>query len=379
MRGSNMGLSNAEIKKVNRNNVLRYLLKSDIVSKNGIAYKLELTAPTVTSALKDLQELGLVKEEGAMDSNGGRKSMGYSCIKDAKYAVGVNISKNYVDLAIVNLAMQPVCKKHMKIQIKGEETSYQWLRQYITAAIDEAHISRKKILGIGYALPAIIDESGTQIYGLHEEMDLPRNFYEIVKGWFPYPAVLRREAVCAGSAVANDLDIGNQAVYLNLSPSVGGAVFRKGESVNLGIHCRKGEFGHLTLVPNGKQCFCGRKGCMNVYCSTDNLTALTGGDLSLFFDRLRTGKPKYAAVWEEYLGYLALSIHNLMTCFDEKLILGGDLARYLSPYMETIKSKVAEYDHYLKDSLYLSVGALEFDAASIGMAGYFIDEFIANI
>ena len=28
-----MGLSNAEIKKVNRNNILRYLLKSDIVSK----------------------------------------------------------------------------------------------------------------------------------------------------------------------------------------------------------------------------------------------------------------------------------------------------------------------------------------------------------
>ena len=76
-----MGLNNAEIKRVNRNNILRYLLKSEIVSKNRIAYDLELTAPTVTSALKDLQKLGLVKEEGAMDSIGGRKSMGYSCDK----------------------------------------------------------------------------------------------------------------------------------------------------------------------------------------------------------------------------------------------------------------------------------------------------------
>lgn len=374
-----MGLSNAEIKKVNRNNILRYLLKSDIVSKNGIAYKLELTAPTVTSALKDLQELGLVKEEGAMDSNGGRKSMGYSCNKDAKYAVGVNISKNYVDLAIVNLAMNAVCTKHEKIQIKGEEASYIWLQKFIADAIEETRIARKKILGIGYALPAIIDESGTRIYGLHEEMDLPRNFYEIVREWFPYPAVLLREAVCAGSAVANDLDIENQAVYLNLSPSVGGAVIKKGEYVNLGINCRKGEFGHLTLVPNGKQCFCGRKGCLNAYCSTENLTALTGGDLSLFFERLKKGEPEYVAIWEEYLKYLSLSIHNLMTCFDEKLILGGDLARYLNPYMEEIKRRVAEYDHYLSDVFYLGVGALEFDAASIGAAAHFIDEFIANI
>ena len=73
-----MGLSNAEIKKINRNNIFRYLLRSEVVSRNGIAHKLELTAPTVTSTLNELQEMGLVKEEGAMDSNGGRKSMGYS-------------------------------------------------------------------------------------------------------------------------------------------------------------------------------------------------------------------------------------------------------------------------------------------------------------
>lgn len=374
-----MGLSNAEIKKVNRNNILRYLLKSEIVSKNGIAYHLELTAPTVASALKDLQELGLVKEEGAMDSNGGRKSMGYSCSKDAKYAVGVNISKNYVDLAIVNLAMKAVCTKHERIQIKGDEASYEWLRTYIGDAIEEMRIARKKILGIGYALPAIIDESGTRIYGLHEEMDLPRNFYEIVSSWFPYPAMLRREAVCAGSAVANDLDIETQAVYLNLSPSVGGAVIRKRAPLNLGINCRKGEFGHLTLVPNGKQCFCGRKGCMNAYCSTENLTSLTGGDLSVFFERLRAGEAEYEKVWDTYLSYLALSIHNLMTCFDEKLILGGDLARYLHPYMAELQIRVAEYDHYLREPDYLGVGALEFDAASIGVAGYFIEQYISNI
>lgn len=374
-----MGLSNAEIKKVNRNNILRYLLRSDVVSKNGIAYALELTAPTVTSALKDLQELGLVKEEGAMDSNGGRKSRGYSCNKEAKYAVGVNISRNYVDLAIVNLVMDAVFTKHERIQIKGEEASYVWLQKFIAAAIQDVDISESEILGIGYALPAIIDETGTRIYGLHEEMDLPKNFYEIVRAWFPYPAVLRREAVCAGSAVANDLDLDSRTVYLNLSPSVGGAVIKKGESVSLGINYRKGEFGHLTLVPNGRPCFCGRKGCLNAYCSTENLTALTGGDLSLFFERLREGNPEYVSVWEEYVEYLALSVHNLMTCFDEKLILGGDLARYLNPYMEKIRRRVAEYDHYLENSLYLGTGALEFDAASIGAAGYFIDQYITNI
>lgn len=374
-----MGLSNAEIKKINRNNIFRYLLRSEVVSRNGIAHKLELTAPTVTSTLNELQEMGLVKEEGAMDSNGGRKSMGYSCNRDAKYAVGVNISKDYVDLAIVNLAMTPVCTKHKKIQIKGEEASYQWLQKFISDAITETRIAKKRILGICYALPAIIDESGRKIYGLHEEMDLPRNFYEIVKAWFSYPAVLRREAVCAGSAVANAMDIEAPVIYLNISPSVGGAVIKREGQVKLGLNCRKGEFGHITLVPHGKQCFCGRKGCVNAYCSTDNLTVFTGGDLSAFFEGIKEGRPEYVSAWEEYLDYLALTIHNLMTSFDERLILGGNLAKYLKPYMKTIRERVAGYDHYLRDVSYLSYGALEFDTASIGAAGYFIDEYIKNI
>ena len=55
-----MGLSNTEIKKINRNNIFRYLLRSEVVSRNGIAHKLELTAPTVTSTLNELQEMGLL-------------------------------------------------------------------------------------------------------------------------------------------------------------------------------------------------------------------------------------------------------------------------------------------------------------------------------
>ena len=103
------------------------------------------------------------------------------------------------------------------------------------------------------------------------------------------------------------------------------------------------------------------------------------GDLSAFFEGIKEGRPEYVSAWEEYLDYLALTIHNLMTSFDERLILGGNLAKYLKPYMETIREQVAGYDHYLRDVSYLSYGALEFDTASIGAAGYFIDEYIKNI
>ena len=61
-----MGLSNIEVKRMNRNSVLRYMLKQEEVSKANIAGVLHLSIPTVTQSLKELCNIGLVKEAGTM-------------------------------------------------------------------------------------------------------------------------------------------------------------------------------------------------------------------------------------------------------------------------------------------------------------------------
>lgn len=73
-----MGLSNIEVKRMNRNNILRYMLANGSNAKNTIAAALDLSIPTVAQCLKELQEQGLVEEEGTMKSIGGRKAMAVS-------------------------------------------------------------------------------------------------------------------------------------------------------------------------------------------------------------------------------------------------------------------------------------------------------------
>ena len=69
-----MGLSNIEVKKQNRNSVLRYMLKAEAAPKNMIAEALGLSIPTVAQGIRELEEKGLVKEEGVLESMGGRKA-----------------------------------------------------------------------------------------------------------------------------------------------------------------------------------------------------------------------------------------------------------------------------------------------------------------
>ncbi|MFQ9127422.1 MAG: ROK family protein [Butyricicoccaceae bacterium] len=56
------------------------------------------------------------------------------------------------------------------------------------------------------------------------------------------------------SAAAKSL---HSLVYLSLSNSVGGSIFH-GRLALRREHLRAGEFGHMTLVPDGRPCYCGK-------------------------------------------------------------------------------------------------------------------------
>ena len=81
-------------------------------------------------------------------------------------------------------------------------------------------------------------------------------------------------------------------VYLSLSNSVGGAILTGGALYG-GDHLRAGEFGHNTLVPDGRPCYCGKRAVwMPMLCKV--LSQLTDGNLALFFDGLRSGNASFA-------------------------------------------------------------------------------------
>lgn len=64
--------------------------------------------------------------------------------------------------------------------------------------------------------------------------------------------------------------------------------FQPGE-LEQGSDFRCGEVGHMTIVPDGLPCYCGKKGCMDAYCSAKGLSVLTDDRLESFFSRLHQG------------------------------------------------------------------------------------------
>lgn len=124
----------------------------------------------------------------------------------------------------------------------------------------------------------------------------------------------------------------NSYVCISLGTGVGAAIYCEGQMMH-GSHWSAGELGHITLHPNGRQCNCGLKGCVEQYCSGTALVKIyndrsnTKIDTGYDFFGLVESEDKIAL---EVLDDFVDDMYNLcMTIYNsydpEKIIIGGGL------------------------------------------------------
>lgn len=86
-------------------------------------------------------------------------------------------------------------------------------------------------------------------------------------------------------------------VTLTLGTGIGGAIVMDGR-VERGQHGMAGEFGHMIMVPHGRRCECGNRGCWEQYASGNVLQregqalARAGGPFAAEFERRSAGRPE---------------------------------------------------------------------------------------
>ncbi len=88
-------ITNNEIKRTNRNNVFTAVYHARQTSKQQLAKTLQLSMPTITQNLKELEALNLIRKDGFYESSasGGRKAQIIRCNETARISVGVEVLK----------------------------------------------------------------------------------------------------------------------------------------------------------------------------------------------------------------------------------------------------------------------------------------------
>lgn len=371
--------SSIEAKRQNVNNVYRIIYRSGKISKQEIASVLNLSLPTVSQIVSELCEKGVVYEDGYFKSTGGRKAKGISGRMDAKAAIGIDITKNHVCGVLLDLSGKILYSNRIRIPFEGDAEYYKQVKNLINEMLEQSNMEPQKVLGVGVSVPGIVVDNKRITYAplLHS-----KDLYEELKDYMEYPYCIINDANAGGFAeswYASHVSQAENVFYLSLSNSVGGAVIMNNE-LFYGEEFLSGEIGHVTLVVDGRPCYCGQTGCVDSYCSAQVLADLADGDLKLFFERLEAGDEICTKEWKGYLKYLAAVVNNLRNLFNCEVIIGGYVGSYITEkHISELREMVVKRSTFVTDGSFVKSCALKFESSAVGAALHYIDQFIKDI
>ncbi|PAV30760.1 transcriptional regulator [Virgibacillus profundi] len=351
------------IQELNRSIILDAIRKKGPISRSGIAKSINISPTTVTSAVSDLINEGLVYEDGVGTSSGGRKPVLIRFNPDSHSIIGVSLSNSYIRIADMNLEGKILRKEiHQTNQLKGQE-----IIQFILEVVDRFLVQKQDIeycQGISIISPGIVNaEKGIISYNSKLNLyGVPLK--ELIEERTNLPAFLDNDA---NAFVLAENYFGlfskyKDLLYITIGDGVGSGMMVNG-SIYRGYLGSSGEVGHTTVVECGIKCSCGNRGCLENYVNwpaiySKIVTAIVTrsrdtiikemvlGDLNrinpdIFVEAINEGDKLAQEIMEDTMNYLSIAITNTIHFFNpEVIILSGGIIKNNPLFLEGINKQV---------------------------------------
>ena len=241
-----------KIRQVNRKQTFDYIKKNPGIARADVAKELNLSFPTITSIVTELEEAGLIKAEKSNTKTGGRSSMAYICDENARCAIGIQLSERYMKGLVLNLQGKIIGNVvTKKLTFRGNDMYRREIGKLYKQFVEENHLKEAQILGVGITVEGLTDIEGERITCSYvKEMADARR--EELARYIPAENRLFHDMTAAG--YNQKLRRGENVFYLSLNSCIGGTILVEDDVYN-GNHNRAGEIGHMRLERNGKIIF----------------------------------------------------------------------------------------------------------------------------
>jgi predicted NBD/HSP70 family sugar kinase len=369
------------IKDSNKKMIINLLHLQRELTKQRIAKEINVSIPTVISNVNELIEEGLVEEAGVGDSSGGRKPIIVKFKPDSRYSFGVQINIDSARVILTNLDSEILVDETLYTEaavgenVKDINYLLHRIGERINHIIEKQHIIKKDVLGVGISLPGTVNEEN-RILEWAPNLDVKNISFKSIAQDFEVPIYLENEANAAAVAelklgVAREM---RNLVYISITEGMGTGIVIQ-DYLYKGKNKRAGEFGHMTIVKDGKLCNCGRKGCWEQYASQSALLHLYNNKqqnkvkgIQEFFDRLLSKEKLAEKVWDEYLEYLASGIQNIILILDPHyVVIGGEISDYEELLIEPLREKVfTKNSFFCREDIKILVSKLKGNSSILG-------------
>jgi N-acetylglucosamine repressor len=368
-----------QIRTTNRTLIYQYIYSRGTVSQRELIYELHLSRPTVASNLGDLEEMGMIQKSGQIENEfAGRKPAAYTVVDDYKVGIGVEVTKEAVQIACVNLYGKISKKQVLHIPYEYNNAYIEGLCLHILDFIASLHKTDDHILGIGFVFPALVSTDGTELT-YAKVLDCTGLHISQFQKHLRFPCSFLHDTISSALTELWYTPGLESACCILLGQHIGAAVIRNKDIV-FGKHGHCATIEHMIADPEGEVCYCGNRGCYETLCSIEALMRGSDETPDRFFEQVRENNSKEAEQWSAYLASLSELIRTLQLVHDTDFVLGGKLAHYLNEEdIDRLYSLIEDTASFEVPRDYLRISRTPDTGIVIGGALIYIKDFLDAI
>lgn len=379
-----------------------YLLihKFGPITKTELIEKTKIKKTTLVRMIDELLKNNFIKESGYGESTVGRPPILYDVESDNYYLIGLHISRMKTNIVLLNLKYEQIDQEiFVMTSIHTPEFVMMKIKDIIQTFMEVHHFDEKKLLGIGIATIVPLNRSEGMI--LEPESYLAANWknvpiVKLVQELFSVKVVLEKGVNAGAIAEYHAADFVHENILYCVSGSWGldCGVIVNGQ-VLPDYYADAVGYGHMIVDLEGKECSCGKRGCVIAYTSFKSILRELKNEDAMFGDvseelfqnasindlmeYFKQGNKRTEDIVLRSAKYLGIGLSNSLNLFRSKLVvLNGPLIYefrgYYNQVVEHITRNIQE-----KKEVTFTKGKLKENAPAVGAAillfqSYFNDE-----
>ena len=381
-----------------RTKLLYEIYSNDGLTRSEIAEVLDFTIPQVSLFLSHLFDIGIIKVYEDIDKKNKRKIKKVKLNSDNFILMGIKIDPGKIESVVTNSNRKLIDHSIVHFPLsnkKGYKKTQEIILHHIFNTISEFTSKYKNICGIGIASAGIVNYQNQSIVAFPEIYDWNEFFLrKEIENKFSLPIILTGQGSSKTRfySYLDEIKSNKDFIYISVDDTLSMGIYYSKHIYRNNIS-EEPNIEHYTVDPDGKLCYCGKRGCLNIFSSfqsmkntilkeVENGTESALSNYSYYFtftDLLKEankGDKLANQVLDISIKNLGFAIGNIINLFTpKKILIGGYFSEYIELYKKIISKQINKYlSPFIRDTIEIKFIDEDKFSAPIGAALAVLEE-----